>query len=80
MIVTRLKARGHQAKAYVVKGHPGGQITRLARDISGPLVITTTRGSSGLTRWVVGCTADNVIRTSGVPVLAVPPKMMWPST
>jgi len=33
----------------------------------------TTRGASGLTRWVVGNVADSVIRLSGVPVLVIPP-------
>lgn len=76
-VETRLKAGGHQVDSHVVKGHPGAQITRLSRDIAGALVVISTRGSSGLTRWVLGCTADNVIRSSGVPVLIIPPQINW---
>lgn len=77
VVSTRLNASGRQVESHVVKGHAGAQVTRLARDIPEALVVINTRGASGLTRWVLGCTADNVIRSSGVPVLIIPPEMNW---
>ena len=74
-IATDLRTRGNQVETHVAKGHPGAQISRLSRNVPGAIVVICTRGSSGLTRWVLGCTADNVIRTSAVPVLAIPPQM-----
>jgi nucleotide-binding universal stress UspA family protein len=76
-VTSCLRARGHRVEPHVVKGHPGRQVTQLAQEITGSLIVLTIRGSSGLTRWVLGCIADSVIRSSGVPVLVIPPEIDW---
>jgi nucleotide-binding universal stress UspA family protein len=37
------------------------------------LIIMTTHGRSGITRWAFGSVTDKIIRHSKVPVLVVPP-------
>ncbi|MDA1258042.1 MAG: universal stress protein [Chloroflexi bacterium] len=72
-IATRLRARGRIIETHVSNGHPRSEITQIAQDTSDSIVVMTTRGVSGLTRWVVGSIADSVVRSSGVPVLVIPP-------
>ena len=56
----------------VHKGGAAGFIIDLARDTPRSIVALTTRGNSGLTRWVIGSVAEKVVRSSGAPVLIVP--------
>ncbi|MDP6273982.1 MAG: universal stress protein [Dehalococcoidia bacterium] len=72
-IAIRLRARGHQIGIHVGTGHPPNEICRVSWETENAMVVMTTRGASGLTRWVVGNVADSVIRSSGVPVLVIPP-------
>lgn len=72
-VATRLRARGHEVKTHVGSGHPRSEIAQIAQEMSDAMVVMTTRGASGLTRWVLGSVADGVIRSSGVPVLVIPP-------
>ena len=53
-----------------------GSVHRLLEEmktLERPLVIMSTRGESGIKRWVLGSVTDKVIRSSGLPVLVVPP-------
>lgn len=75
MVATRLRARGFKVEVKIRIGHPRTQVTQFAQDIPCVLLVITTRGASGLTRWPVGSIADAVIRTSGVPVLVIPPEI-----
>lgn len=73
-VAARIRERGlFQVETKVCTGHPRTEITQLAQDIRDAMVVITTRGASGLTRWPVGSIADAVIRTSGVPILVIPP-------
>ena len=74
-VATRLRARGHTVETQVGGGHPRSEIIRIAQDAGDAMVVMTTRGTSGLTRWVVGSVADSVIRSSVIPVLIIPPSM-----
>ena len=72
-VATRLRAHGHHVEAHMSAGHPRTEIAAVAQETEDAIVVMTTRGASGLTRWVVGSVADSVIRSSGVPVLIIPP-------
>ena len=72
-VATRLRAHGHHVETHMSAGHPRTEIAAVAQETEDSIVIMTTRGASGLTRWVVGSVADSVIRSSGVPVLIIPP-------
>lgn len=72
-VATRLRARGYEVETRIGSGHPRTLISEAAQATESAIVVMSTRGASGLTRWVVGSVADSVIRSSGVPVLVVPP-------
>ena len=56
---------------HVLKGRPFEQICRLARDLKIDLIVTATRGLTGLKHVVLGSTAERVVRYSPCPVLVV---------
>ncbi|MEA2593724.1 MAG: hypothetical protein QOF01_193 [Thermomicrobiales bacterium] len=63
-----LRQQGREVEVVVTQGKPGPCIVRAATDAE--LVVMTTRGQ-GLTRLLVGRTADYVVRHAPVPVLLV---------
>lgn len=64
---------GVKARTEVVTGAPAGMLLEQAKKLSRPLIVMSTRGQSGFKRWVMGSVADKVVRSSGLPVLVVPP-------
>ena len=46
-------------------------ILKLAKDVSADVIVMGTRGSSGLTRLLVGSVAESVVRKAPCPVLTV---------
>ena len=73
-IVQDLRSKGLTAWSRVLRGDPGQSIVKLAQETPQNMVVLTTRGHSGLKRWVLGSVADAVVRSSGDPVLVIPPK------
>ena len=57
----------------VLKGQPFEEICRLARDRDIDLIVTSTRGNTGLKHLALGSTAERVVRYSPCPVLVVRP-------
>jgi len=49
-------------------------ITSLADENENTIIVIGTRGQGGIKRWVIGSVTDKVIRSSGHPVLVIPPK------
>jgi len=72
-IADRLKKNGINASTVTVEGKPSDEILNYADKNRVDLIILSTHGSSGLTRWAFGSVADKVIRHSTVPVLAIAP-------
>jgi len=70
----RLRQRGHTAEvAVVVTAQPGHGILTEVADARCDLVAMATHGRAGLTRAILGSTADKVVRGSHVPVLLYRP-------
>jgi len=70
----RLQARGLTAEtAVVVVAQPGHGILVEAVDSRSDLVAMATHGRAGLTRAILGSTADKVVRGTHVPVLLYRP-------
>ena len=59
------------ANIHTLRGHPFEEICRLARDIQTDLIITSTRGNTGLKHLALGSTAERIVRYSPCPVLVV---------
>jgi nucleotide-binding universal stress UspA family protein len=72
-VAEKLKDRGFNVQSKLLRGAPAQAIVDLAHEEPQDLIVLTTHGRSGLTRWVIGSVAEAVIRTSGDPVLVIPP-------
>ncbi len=71
-LAQRLQTRGLRARASALMDVPARAIVRFARETPGSIIAMSTRGRSGVTRWLLGSVTENVVRGSGVPVLVVP--------
>jgi nucleotide-binding universal stress UspA family protein len=60
-----------RAKIAVVAGPPYARIIRYAREHQVDLIVMGTQGLSGLDRWIMGSTAERVVRTSPCPVVSI---------
>lgn len=54
-----------------IKGRPFEEICRVAQEIDIDLIVIATRGNTGLRHFVIGSTAERVVRYSHCPVLVV---------
>ncbi len=68
-----LKKEGITVKTDVVRGMPANEILDYAKKNGVDIIVMSTHGRSGVTRWVFGSVADRVLRHSTIPVLIVPP-------
>lgn len=59
------------ANSHVRSGKPFQEICNQAREIGADLIVLATRGHSGLTRILLGSTAERVLRFAPCPVLVV---------
>lgn len=73
-IEKRLSADGITAQSIVIEGKPAESITDYAEKNNIDLIIMSTHGRSGPSRWAFGSIADKVIHSSRTPVLIVVPK------
>jgi nucleotide-binding universal stress UspA family protein len=62
-----------QENIHAIKGRPFEEICRLARDRGIDLIVTSTRGHTGLKHLLLGSTAERVVRYSPCPVLVMRP-------
>ena len=62
-----------QQNIHAVKGRPFEEICRLARDLGVDLIVTSTRGHTGMKHLLLGSTTERVVRYSPCPVLVVHP-------
>ncbi|MFW6126281.1 MAG: universal stress protein [Chloroflexota bacterium] len=69
-----LKAEGIPAQPLVVSGNAAEEILNYVRDNNVDLVIMSTHGRSGVTRWALGSVAERVLRHSPTAVLTSSPK------
>lgn len=70
----RLRARGQTAEvAVVVVAQPGHGLLAEVAEAACDLVAMATHGRAGLTRAILGSTADKVVRGGGTPVLLYRP-------
>jgi nucleotide-binding universal stress UspA family protein len=71
-IAAGLREQGIPAQTATVEGKPYVEIIRFAEENEIDLVVMSTRGHSGLSRWLLGSVADRVARGATVPLLLVP--------
>jgi nucleotide-binding universal stress UspA family protein len=73
----RLDAAGIDASIAVVTGSPAPEIVRYAEREGFDLVALATHGRSGVERLAFGSVADEVLRTTTIPLLLVRPGEGW---
>ncbi len=73
-LAKKLESQGLPVAGTVVQGAPAEAILEYAKNIQADLIIMSTHGRSGPSRWAMGSTTDRVLRFSPIPVLIVTPK------
>ena len=69
-VAQRLRQDGvSSVDEQLLHGEPAGALLDMVQPMQGAFVAMTTRGQSGLERWVLGSVTDRVVRYSGTPVL-----------
>jgi nucleotide-binding universal stress UspA family protein len=66
-----LKARGITATSRLSEGVPAEVIVGRARELGADMIVMGTHGHGGFRRFLLGSTAERVVRTATVPVLTV---------
>ncbi len=72
-MVDRARAQGVECYAEARSGSPERSIIDALHDLPDSLAVMTTHARAGLQRFTLGSVADKVVRTSGRPVLLLPP-------
>jgi nucleotide-binding universal stress UspA family protein len=72
-VVAGLRQSGIAAEGLVKVGWPADTIIQYAAENSFDLIIMSTHGRSGITRFFMGSVAERVTRHSPIPVLTVTP-------
>jgi nucleotide-binding universal stress UspA family protein len=67
-----LKADGIAVKTNIIHGEPAEEILDYATHNKVDLIVMSTHGRSGVSRWVFGSVAERILRHSAIPVLIVP--------
>jgi nucleotide-binding universal stress UspA family protein len=69
--VKALATKGIKAKSEVLMGNPAEEITNYTKNSEIDIIVMSSHGRSGPSRWAYGSVADKVFRASCVPVLMV---------
>ena len=71
--VTSLEDRGVEVRTMVIDARdPAAAIADTAASEGSSMIVMSSHGRTGAARWLLGSTADRVIRSSRVPVHLVP--------
>jgi nucleotide-binding universal stress UspA family protein len=70
-IAKTLEAKGINVLEEVLLGKPADEITLYAANERCDLIVMSSHGRSGPSRWARGSVADKILRASSVPVLLI---------
>jgi len=71
-VADSLRRDGIAVETAIVRGGPAEEILDYATQNKVDLIVMSTHGRSGVSRWVFGSVAERVLRHSATPVLIVP--------
>ncbi len=77
-VAVAVKGPGLKVETFAALGGPAEQVLKLCRDKGAGLVVMTTHGRTGLRRTMLGSVADEIVRSSLVPVLVIRPEEKKP--
>jgi nucleotide-binding universal stress UspA family protein len=72
-VARRYMDAGAKVRIRVLEGSPAGAILDAAKREKASMIAMTTHGRTGIMRWLMGSVADQIIRSSEVPLLLVRP-------
>jgi len=70
-IAKKLDARGIKVRTEVLLWPPAEAIASYAEDSGADIIVMSSHGRSGPSRWAYGSVADKVLRSSCIPVLMI---------
>jgi nucleotide-binding universal stress UspA family protein len=70
-VAAGLRKQGIPIQVETIEGKPYLEIIRFAEENKIDLIVMSTRGHSGLSRWLLGSVTDRVVRGATVPLLLV---------
>jgi nucleotide-binding universal stress UspA family protein len=73
-VAARVREWGATVRYEVREGNPAEEILQYAEEEGVDLILMSTHGLSGFSRWVYGSVADRVLRGAPCPVLLVRPQ------
>jgi nucleotide-binding universal stress UspA family protein len=71
VLARELRDAGFKATTRVAWGRPSDTIRQIADESNADVIVMTTHGRSGITRFLIGSVADNVLRTTERPLFLV---------
>jgi nucleotide-binding universal stress UspA family protein len=74
-VADSLGSKGLRVRWELLRGVPGTSVSGLAQELPNNIIALASHGRSGLARWVQGSVAEDLIRTSGDPVLVIPAEL-----
>ena len=78
-VASELKGPALKVETFAALGGPADQVLKLCKDKGASLVVMTTHGRTGIRRAVLGSVADEIVRSSVVPVLVIRPEEKKPA-
>ncbi len=72
-IAKRLTKKGLRVETSVLLGRPADEIRSFAEEQGVDLIIMSSHGRSGRSKWALGSISDKMLRASEVPMLLVKP-------
>lgn len=67
-----IREKGLSVNTVTIVGTPYREIVKYVEENGIDLLVMSTRGETGLTRWLLGSVTDHVVRGISIPVLVVP--------
>lgn len=71
-VAKSLENEGLTVRTHVLRGSAASALVEFAQQTPQGIITMTSRGRSGLTRWMLGSVAEALVRASGDPVLIIP--------
>jgi nucleotide-binding universal stress UspA family protein len=78
-LAQRVVAEGVEVETAVLIGEPGDEVLRLLDEREPRMLVLATHGRSGVSRWLFGSVAHELIREAPVATLVVGPKAKAPA-
>jgi nucleotide-binding universal stress UspA family protein len=75
-IQLELEGQGYDVNTHIRHGDAAKEIVRTAKEFDAALIAMSSHGRSGIGRWVMGSTAERVLRTTPTRVLIFNPTAM----